>query len=58
MPTDISERIDSNGYSFDGDRPHHAGETRTFDPPDGWCSLDAELGEAPFALCFDSGGEG
>ena len=41
----------------DDDCPHLA-ETQSFEPYEAWSSLDADMGDSPFALAFDSGGEG
>ncbi len=57
MPIETAPRTDLHRLADDG-CPHIAGDTQTFDLPEIWSSLDEEIGDAPFALTFESGGEG
>ena len=57
MLNDIAERTDLSRLADDG-CPHISGETQTFDLQEVWAAYDEEFGDRPFALSFESGGEG
>ncbi len=58
MPIEITDRTDLRRFADEPCHPYVSAENPTFDPPEGWSSLDDEMDDAPFALNFDSGGEG
>jgi len=55
MPTD-AVRSEFRGFEGD-DHTRLSGEAPGFDPPEFGSPPDDELGDSPFALAFDSGGE-
>jgi hypothetical protein len=57
MPNDNADRADRSRLADDG-CPHISGDTKPYDLPELWSPFDEELGDAAFALSFDSGGEG
>ena len=56
MPIESAVLADLD-FASDGP-PSYPADAPTFDPPIAWSASEEDLGDARFALAFDSGGEG